>query len=74
MFDATRTADGECLVPLTLQVVVANPKTAGVARWIFLALWGSQTQRDKKGAMCGSLGSWVWPKGVACEQGEQDGR
>ncbi len=24
------------------QVVLANPKTAGVARWIFLALWGSQ--------------------------------
>ncbi len=27
---------------LSLQVVLANPKTAGVARWIFLALWGSQ--------------------------------
>ncbi|WIA37764.1 hypothetical protein OEZ86_014637 [Tetradesmus obliquus] len=30
-----------------LQVIVANPKTAGVARWIFLALWGSKM---KKGA------------------------
>jgi hypothetical protein len=28
-------------------VIVANPKTAGVARWIFLALWGSKM---KKGA------------------------
>jgi sulfate transport system substrate-binding protein len=27
---------------LRWQVVLANPKTAGVARWIFLALWGSQ--------------------------------
>ncbi|KAJ9512672.1 hypothetical protein QJQ45_018824 [Haematococcus lacustris] len=27
-----------------VEVVLANPKTAGVARWIFLALWGSQVQ------------------------------
>jgi hypothetical protein len=36
------------------QVVLANPKTAGVARWIFLALWGSQ-RRAAQG------GSRVWP-------------
>lgn len=34
---------------------MANPKTAGVARWIFLALWGSQAQRKKKG---GHLPVW----------------
>jgi hypothetical protein len=35
------------LIQPGLQVIVANPKTAGVARWIFLALWGSKM---KKGA------------------------
>lgn len=23
-----------------MELITANPKTAGVARWIFLALWG----------------------------------
>ncbi len=27
-----------------IQVITANPKTSGVARWNFLALWGSVTQ------------------------------
>jgi sulfate/thiosulfate transport system substrate-binding protein len=27
--------------------VVANPKTAGVARWIFLALWGHKMRKGK---------------------------
>lgn len=28
-----------------VQVVLANPKTAGVARWIFLALWGAKMKK-----------------------------
>jgi sulfate transport system substrate-binding protein len=28
-------------------VVVANPKTAGVARWIFLALWGHKMKKGE---------------------------
>ena len=32
-------------------VVTANPKTAGVARWIFLALWGVKLGKGKKAAM-----------------------
>lgn len=31
-------------------VVTANPKTAGVARWIFLALWGVKLGKGKKAA------------------------
>lgn len=30
--------------------MVANPKTAGVARWIFLALWGSQKKKGEAAA------------------------
>eukprot|EP00898_Chlorokybus_atmophyticus_P003872 jgi/Chlat1/4486/Chrsp29S04430 len=30
-----------------LKVITANPKTAGVARWAFLALWGSVTCDNK---------------------------
>jgi sulfate/thiosulfate transport system substrate-binding protein len=30
-----------------IEVVVANPKTAGVARWIFLALWGHKMSRGE---------------------------
>eukprot|EP00983_Pelagomonas_calceolata_P089586 1157327-Pelagomonas_calceolata.AAC.4 len=41
----------ELCAPSCAQVVVANPKTAGVARWIFLALWGSHGQRKKKGVL-----------------------
>jgi len=41
--------DWEDLIRPGIEVVVANPKTAGVARWIFLALWGSHGQRKKKG-------------------------
>ncbi|KAG1657790.1 hypothetical protein FOA52_008180 [Chlamydomonas sp. UWO 241] len=33
-----------------VQIVVANPKTAGVARWIFLALWGSHARRGEAAA------------------------
>lgn len=33
-----------------LQIIVANPKTAGVARWIFLALWGSKMQKGDAAA------------------------
>lgn len=31
-------------------VITANPKTAGVARWIFLALWGARLSKGKKEA------------------------
>ena len=31
-----------------MDVITANPKTAGVARWNFLALWG--VRMDKGGA------------------------
>lgn len=33
-----------------LQIIVANPKTAGVARWIFLALWGSKMKKGDAAA------------------------
>jgi hypothetical protein len=31
--------------------VIANPKTAGVARWIFLALWGHRMRRGDAAAL-----------------------
>jgi hypothetical protein len=34
-----------------LQIIVANPKTAGVARWIFLALWGSKMKKGDAAAV-----------------------
>lgn len=34
-----------------LQVVLANPKTAGVARWIFLALWGHRMKKGDAAAL-----------------------
>lgn len=34
-----------------LQVIVANAKTAGVARWIFLALWGVEAARGDAAAI-----------------------
>ena len=33
------------------QVVLANPKTAGVARWIFLALWGHRMRAGDTAAL-----------------------
>eukprot|EP00887_Chlorella_sp_A99_P007787 scaffold20.g7787.t1 len=33
-----------------VQVIVANPKTAGVARWIFLALWGHRMAKGTNAA------------------------
>jgi sulfate transport system substrate-binding protein len=33
-----------------IEVVVANPKTAGVARWIFLALWGHKMSKGETAA------------------------
>lgn len=33
------------------QVVIANPKTAGVARWIFLALWGVRMAKGDAAAI-----------------------
>jgi sulfate transport system substrate-binding protein len=34
-----------------VQIIVANPKTAGVARWIFLALWGSKMKKGDAAAV-----------------------
>jgi hypothetical protein len=34
-----------------MQIIVANPKTAGVARWIFLALWGSKMKKGDAAAI-----------------------
>lgn len=31
-------------------VITANPKTAGVARWIFFALWGVKLKKGKQAA------------------------
>lgn len=45
-----------CTAPLLaaarddVAVITANPKTAGVARWIFLALWGARLSKGKKAA------------------------
>ena len=33
-----------------VQVITANPKTAGVARWNFLALWGHKMGRGDRAA------------------------
>lgn len=34
-----------------LKLVVANPKTAGVARWIFLGLWGHKLNKGESAAI-----------------------
>ncbi|PNH05418.1 Sulfate-binding protein [Tetrabaena socialis] len=34
-----------------IQIVLANPKTAGVARWIFLALWGAKMKKGSVTAL-----------------------
>lgn len=44
-----------------LQIIVANPKTAGVARWIFLALWGSKMKAGDAAAI-----DYVTKVGVCC--------
>lgn len=41
----------EDLLQPGLQIIVANPKTAGVARWIFLALWGSKMKKGDAAAL-----------------------
>jgi sulfate transport system substrate-binding protein len=46
-----RILDWPDLVREGVQVVVANPKTAGVARWIFLALWGHAMGRGEAAAI-----------------------
>lgn len=33
-----------------VQVITANPKTAGVARWNFLALWGHRMAQGEAAA------------------------
>ncbi len=39
-----------CAARDDVAVITANPKTAGVARWIFLALWGAKLSKGKKAA------------------------
>lgn len=34
-----------------VQVITANPKTAGVARWNFLALWGHRLKQGDAAAL-----------------------
>ena len=34
-----------------MDVITANPKTAGVARWNFLALWGSKLDKGEASAL-----------------------
>ncbi len=58
-----------------MAVVTANPKTAGVARWIFLALWGVKLGKGKKAAtqyttkVGGGVGSRLWVRQAACGSG-----
>ena len=33
-----------------VKIIVANPRTAGVARWIFLALWGHKLKKEEAAA------------------------
>lgn len=39
------------LIKEGVEVIVANPKTAGVARWIFLALWGYKMKKGHDAAV-----------------------
>ncbi|PNW81708.1 hypothetical protein CHLRE_06g257000v5 [Chlamydomonas reinhardtii] len=41
----------EDLTRAGVEVVLANPKTAGVARWIFLALWGAKMKKGNAAAL-----------------------
>lgn len=50
-----------------LQIIVANPKTAGVARWIFLALWGSKMKKGDAAAI-----EYVTKVRQACDHGCMD--
>ena len=34
-----------------VQVITANPKTAGVARWNFLALWGHKQSQGEEASL-----------------------
>ncbi len=34
-----------------VQVITANPKTAGVARWNFLALWGHKQDQGEEASL-----------------------
>ncbi len=34
-----------------VQVITANPKTAGVARWNFLALWGHKQNQGEEASL-----------------------
>lgn len=38
-------SDWEDLISPGVEIVLANPKTAGVARWIFLGLWGHKAKK-----------------------------
>lgn len=34
-----------------MDIICSNPKTAGVARWNFLALWGHKSNKGEKAAL-----------------------
>jgi len=55
------------MVCFALQIIVANPKTAGVARWIFLALWGSKMKKGDAAAL-----EYVTKVRLACVHGCMD--
>lgn len=41
----------DCLGREDVSVITANPKTAGVARWNFLALWGHRLKQGDAAAL-----------------------
>jgi sulfate/thiosulfate transport system substrate-binding protein len=45
--DSVKVAKWSDLANEGIEVITANPKTSGGARWNFLALWGSETQAGK---------------------------
>lgn len=40
-----------CLCRADVDVITANPKTAGVARWNFFALWGARMDKGEAAAL-----------------------
>lgn len=49
-YNTTPLCAAACTARDDVAVITANPKTAGVARWIFLALWGAKLSKGKKAA------------------------
>src|SRR5690606_23133216 len=51
-----------------IEVITPNPKTSGVARWNYLALWGSELQRQLGGDFIAKLGDPAQATDVAAAQ------